>query len=295
MTSKFRNNKNSYNNKRVKSNNCQSKQNIQNSHQKKIGKRIKFWTDHIMMIKTINDSLSIDLSPGLYKIYQNHVANMIRNNGEVTTITYLKEARNILYKYVSQDSNIYRSSVKITKDKIPVFLQDFIPLIRQQNKDAIRASLSLLNLGKLIKGVGILDTSTITQINNPDTINVISDETIYEFVQKFDLEFDLKTYENIKIPISIRTSNGPFGPGMTSVIEEAKLLSEDDINVLKDLGSKFNIQDAQSIINHIYELRKVETPQEYSLNFTKDRSHLRKITVVEDKENKNRVIAIFDY
>jgi hypothetical protein len=112
----------------------------------------------------------------------------------------------------------------------------------------------------------------------------ITDVEIQDFVQNNDLLID----EVSQPEFFIRSSTGPSGPAMTSIIQEAKNLPDalykDIVRILPP--------------NMIEVLDQCRTQECYAIpSFQQDTSNrsIRKITVVEDKECKNRVIAIFDY
>jgi len=87
----------------------------------------------------------------------------------------------------------------------------------------------------------------------------------------------------------VRSSCGPNGPGMTSVIDDAKNIPE---SLYKSIARVVN-DDVRGLLKRI---RNEDTPNHPELNILLNQNKsIRRVTVVEDKENKSRVIAIFDY
>lgn len=121
-------------------------------------------------------------------IYTNKFIKLVAHNGLPYTIKYMKSARHCMYKYLSGDPLDRYSNISLTKDGIPTFLQDWIPLVRSGNKVAQRAILSILLIGRLFTGVGKLETSTITSpYTGLPTTEVISDSDIEIFVKDNNL------------------------------------------------------------------------------------------------------------
>jgi hypothetical protein len=187
-----------------------------------------------------------------------------------------------MYRYASESLVFKQGLVRCTKDGIPSFLGDVIPIIRSKDQRSIQAILSILTLGRLYTGVGDLVLDPI--ISDSNISDNITDAEIQDFVQNNDLLID----EVSQPEFFIRSSTGPSGPAMTSIIQEAKnlpdALYEDIVRILPP--------------NMIEVLDQCRTQECYAIpSFQQDTGNhsIRKITVVEDKEFKNRVIAIFDY
>lgn len=142
-------------------------------------------------------------------------------------------------------------------------------------------------MGRLYSNLGVLDTSTImekTVVND-----TITDDELLSFVRDVNPSGTL----DVSCPeFSIRSSAGPSGPAMSSIIHEAKLLPHDLVEALTIFCKEDN-----EVIDLLRDIRIKPIPDkfigsDYDQTF---RDSIRRITVVEDKELKNRVIAIFDY
>jgi len=131
-----------------------------------------------------------------------------------------------------------------------------------------------------------LDTSTIEgQYTGIETHESISDSVIESFVKDYNLSLE----EMADPEFRLRSSQGPSGPAMASVCKEAKDLNDDLYNII----IKYLTPEQTEILNQIRS-DKVSNPPDLQL-CCKDTNIIRKITVVEDKEGKDRVIAILDY
>jgi len=194
----------------------------------------------------------------------------------------MKTCRTIVYRYAAEAFVYKQGLVSVTKDGIPSFLGDVIPFIRSRDRRIIQVVLSLLSLGRLYTSVGSLDIDPIIRKSNYSIS--ISESEIFDFVTELNLRID----EVSKPEFYIRSSSGPSGPAMTSIIQEAKNLPdglyEDIVKLLPD--------DLKEVLD---QCRTEECYSIPSFEQNVNNSSFRKITVVEDKEFKNRVIAIFDY
>jgi hypothetical protein len=225
------------------------------------------------------------MEPGTL-VYSKQFTKLFSHNGLAYTLKYFKNARQAIYKYTSGDPLKTTENVSLTKDGIPVFLQDWIPLIRKKDKTSIRAILSILTIGRLFTGVGKLDTSTIeSQYTGIETHLCISDHVIESFVKEYNLSLEEITDPEFRL----RSSQGPSGPAMASVCKEAKDLNDD----LYQIIIKYLTPEQRDILNQIRS-DKIQNPPDLQ-QCCKDTDIIRKITVVEDKEGKDRVIAILDY
>lgn len=210
-------------------------------------------------------------------------------------LTYMKHARQAVYKFVSDDPIIKGTIVKLTKDGIPVFLQGYIPLLRKKSKPHTQVVLSMLQIGRLYSNVGELDTSNVTDpyTGSDDTV-VVTREHIGSFVRSYKLTLDDETKGNLKDSITyhMRSSTGPCGPAMSSVIEESKAIPNGVLLILKN-------RLPTDIFESLMECRglsETDYPPDLRACLAKDRQlTFQKLTVVEDKEGKDRVIAILNY
>jgi hypothetical protein len=219
-------------------------------------------------------------------VYSKQFIKLFNHNGLAYALKYFKECRQAIYKYTSGDPVYSSSMVSLTKDGIPVFLQDWIPLIRLKDKTSIRAVLSILQIGRLFTGVGMLDTSNITKdYTGLETEKVIPDHVIESFVNEMNLRID----EIPEPDFYLRSSKGPSGPAMASICKEAKDLDERLYNLI----IKFLTSEQKEILDQMRD-ENIHNPPDLQ-QLCDSTNIVRKITVVADKEGKNRVIAILDY
>jgi len=210
-------------------------------------------------------------------------AKLVHHNGLHYGLNYMKNCRTILYAYTSEAFVPDITFIRQTKDGIPTLFQDLIPIIRNKQKEQIQVVLSLLILGRLYTNVGVLDVKSIIQLPSSHYVDNITDSEIEDFVCSNKLILN----EVSEPEFYIRTSVGPCGPAMTSIIQEAKSLPNDLYEIIVN-GLP------PDMVEVLDQCRKEECYSIQSFQ-QKDINSIRKITVVEDKEGKNRVIAIFDY
>jgi hypothetical protein len=210
------------------------------------------------------------------------LTKLIQHNGLKSALLYMKTCRTVIYRYTALAPLFRADCVSLTRDGIPSFFDDVIPYIRKYDKDVIQVVLSILTLGRLYTSVGHLSISSIIKESSCDD-EYITDEDITNFVKENSLSL-----EEMSIPeFYIRSSSGPSGPAMTSIIQEAKNLPKDLYKVI----IKFLPTEMREVLNQCRQEECYSIPS-FNVNGS---SCLRRITVVEDKEFKNRVIAIFDY
>lgn len=149
----------------------------------------------------------------------------------------------------------------------------------------IQVVISLLSIGRLFTSVGKLETDSITkEYTGSDTQIVISDEEIMDFVKTLKAS-SIDDYL-IKTQFYVRSSMGPSGPAMASVLQEAKSLPRDLVDSITKVSNP-------KLVEMLKYIRSDNTRNDPDLG--EHGETIRRITVVEDKENKSRVIAIFDY
>jgi hypothetical protein len=223
----------------------------------------------------------------LMTVFDRQLTKLSRHNGLRYALNYLKISRSIIYRHLGGDPVSSTEGIKVTSDGIPTFLEGWIPHLRNRSKVHSQVVLSLLSIGRLFSSVNELKTDSIEVVNNPDTYLAISDKDIDDFL-------DYYGFRNLEVPgapvFEIRSSVGPCGPAMSSIIEEAHAIPEELVTALEDLAGDSTVIEVLKRIRS----EKITTPESLKPSI-KSSSCFRRVTVVEDKEFKSRVIAIFDY
>lgn len=222
----------------------------------KLVKSYKNWAKLVKLISLEVYGCTVNCET-VEKIYVDKFTKLASNNGKKYAITYLKQVRSHIYQFIASDVQTLGSNVKVTHDGIPVFLGDIIPVVRKRCKSTLRVLLSFSNIGRLYKNVGKVDTSNIVHESALDTQKSISRNTISNYIRHYSL-FNSNTRNVVDNPVFyIRSSNGPFGPAMTSVMEEAKYLTPIMIECIQKLdhkimdgSSKYKIADLIREIRH---------------------------------------------
>jgi len=210
-------------------------------------------------------------------IYTRHFCRLCDNNGYLYALRYMKIARSAMYRYISGRPLKVSHPVRLTHDGIPVFLQDWIPFIRVHSPRHLQVVITLLSLGRIFTDVGVLDTTPITSPYTGKKVDqVIPQSMIADFLDSCNL----RTRISFDLPESfIRTSMGPSGPAMSSVMHEAQVLPDSLVETISRLLPS-------NLSGYLNRCRSYPP---------KGGKHYRKIVVVPDKEGKSRIIAILDY
>jgi len=172
--------------------------------------------------------------------------------------------------------------IGLTKDGIPKRLNSWVPILRKLEPSDLRIILTCLNISRLKLGDGALDTSSIIQESKIDEKLLQQRSiTIADFaVKKLNWLLSPESVEWTEPHLS--TKSGPNGQALGSALKDLRSLSEDQLKDLYILGGS-KLQDYVNLL----------MPAALGLN--PEPGILRKISVIKDKELKNRPIAIFDY
>lgn len=222
-------------------------------------------------------------------VFSSTFCKITRENGLSSALAYMKKCRTATYIAFSNSETEPPVGIRLTWDGYPTFLQEWIPLLRKGNKNSFRVVISKLFLGRLYTSVGELVTDSITRPYSGMSVNdVISRENIKSFLrmQLVTLPMDIT-----ETKFFVRSSSGPQGPAMTSIIDEGKALGDE---LLKDINL-FLTTEMKEVLTDIRSPTCFNEPSLAAHVKKSMSSVVRRITVVDDKEGKNRVIAIFDY
>lgn len=156
-----------------------------------------------------------------------------------------------------------------------------VPIIRERNPKVLRFVLTLLILGRLIPGDGSLSIKSIVDPPSvPDlSVNKITEE-IKELLNIIKLpSLELQEWSSPHAS----TKSGPNGQAIASFLKDLSILPDKLVQAINTLGGS----KLQEMINSLRPYSKILYPE--------DGGFLRRISVIRDKELKNRPICIFDY
>lgn len=172
--------------------------------------------------------------------------------------------------------------LSLTKDGLPRALGPLIPILRKREPADLRIILTLLNVSRLALGDGTLD---LTSIESPRVVTNLNADWEARIVNHFNLNlsnfFDKLDVEWKQPHPS--TKRGPNGQAIATSLVDLAILPEELRRSISILGGS---------LLHDYML--LLEPTRVLCQLT-GKEILRRISVVKDKELKNRPIAIFDY
>ncbi|UHK03173.1 MAG: RNA-dependent RNA polymerase [Hangzhou mitovirus 4] len=213
----------------------------------------------------------------------------LTTKGYAWTIKRMKLIRLHCTRYISGNPLMASERIAVGKDGLPraKLIGPIKDWILSGTQDELRAALTLLNLCRWLPcSYPEPDISVIT-----DPYNGEKDFTIpYSFMEKFNRDFKLRIESDWK-EYHWTTKAGPHGPALWTSLSDFQLLSENlskDImtlggNLLKDEFARLSSMNA-NLFSGLVQIfsKKVSQP-------------LRKLSIIEDKEGKARIIAILDY
>jgi len=211
--------------------------------------------------------------------------NRLESRGKVAMAEHIKLQRLAVTKYLAGEA-LSLPGILQDSDHLPVVLSRGLRLrIKEGDQWAIRWSLTLLSISRVLLGGKAVDFSTITE---PSTGNhwEISD---FEMVQ-FHKAIGRPKLNYLWNEYHWSTKAGPNGPGLQGALADLRGLK--DSNLLDSLRTFY---PPEAPIWRL--LSAISTPL-YSLSeayFKVSYKRLRKLSVKDDKETKSRVFAILDY
>ncbi|UHK03006.1 MAG: RNA-dependent RNA polymerase [Hangzhou mitovirus 7] len=175
--------------------------------------------------------------------------------------------------------------ISLTEDGLPRVLGPLIPIIREKNPDDLRVVLTILSVGRIELGDGTLDVSSIVQPSNIDLVKYpLLEQGISALVGKLQRKGFLP--EQLITEWSephFTTKMGPKGQALATALDDLSGLPEELKKDLITLGG-VNLQNYMDLLMPAAKGLHPDTV-----------NPLRRISVIRDKERKNRPIAIFDY
>ena len=223
----------------------------------------------------------------------NRLTIILKNNGSLFTLKYIKECRRVLSQYLS-GTKVTSQLVRLTYDGLPYMLGDIVKLVRGIDSVAtLRVLYTFLTC-----------TRSLRLGNKPDT-NVITEKS-RSLTRVFDFTQDnckyLRTFWSAlgyspsrKVPKAVfwkefhlTSKSGPTGHALKYSLHELFLLPYELVDDLTIVGGERLSTAITQLKSTSNEFRSEIVP------FTTKRSY-RKITSFPDKEDKVRIIAILDY
>jgi hypothetical protein len=200
-------------------------------------------------------------------------------------VTLFKTIRLHVTRYLSGHAlTISQYRIRLTKDGIPKVLGPLIPLIRKKNPADLRIILTVLNVGRYVPGDGTLDVSSIVspRVGNLAQAQLL-EQKLVTFSTKVLKEIIPKDFCTDWLEPHLSTKRGPNGQALGTALKDLTQLTPTLKEAIGKLAGK-------KLANYLCLLE----PAAVGLN-PDFKGSLRRISVIKDKECKNRPIAIFDY
>lgn len=236
---------------------------------------------------------------------------MLKRNGTLFTIKYLKQSRLLVTRYLCGRPIFVNESFVSTYKGFPkkfLFLKKFID---SKDVDKIRFCLTLFNISKAITPKRNesfpLDISTITK-PGPEKFYTIPTSFVKLFIKEFSLKFP--NINNSEKDFEINLKAGPHGPSSISVASTVRFLTDKQIEYMRTLSTNsfvdnwiIPVRDSMKedfpVIPNGMESESnnangLPIPKYTSCSLTKHEL-TGKLSVVHDAEAKERIIAISDY
>lgn len=208
------------------------------------------------------------------------------HRGEVDTIAWIKEIRLACTRYLCGQPLVAPSGplVRLRPDGLPAHW--ISALFAARDPTLVRAGLTLLGFSRVLPGWKAPDLSSITA---PSQI-VNSSEITRDLVGVVkELGWKLPHSELIWEGCHVSTKSGPNAQAMLGSIEDASLLSEEQISHLQTLGG-------EELISTVRLIQRLSVPTWLGLvGLKRPKGFLGRLSLIKDKEAKCRIIAILDY
>ncbi|CAB42654.1 RNA-dependent RNA polymerase, putative [Ophiostoma mitovirus 6] len=253
-------------------------------------KLMKNKTYQIIRILLIVFFPSIKRQTVILNIFMSKINKMIKNNGTLFTVKYLKELRLHITKYISGEP--YRNSlnrVSVDKDGFPTLCKELKVLVNGTYLEK-RFVLTIITLSKLLipqKSESIpFSTKSIT--DHWSGIDNISNEELDKSCSELNIstrevQWDVKNFK-------LLTKAGPHGPQSLTWYHTIKLYDFNQWLGIIGILPKSVLDLFTETLSYASKLVLPEIKSNI-----KSTKLIRRLSIVHDPECKERVIAIFDY
>lgn len=206
--------------------------------------------------------------------------------GSLMTVKMIKLIRLHVTRYLCGEPLLQSNDcgVGINKQGLPKALGPLLEFVsRDQPSSTLRILMTLLMVSRIIEARGKVDYSSITQ-GGPEVSGALLSE-YREVITDLNLKLDRPQWTTSHLS----TKAGPNAQAMVGSITDLFHLPESLVEALSVVGGP-------SLQVRINLLRGNFSLSSWNERFKiKDKSLIRKLSIVHDREGKERVIAIFDY
>lgn len=250
---------------------------------------MKFSSVRFLLFRTIVRWLSkvylgVDLKGVILTKWAGLVQGWVTERGTVWTIGRIKSIRLCYTRHLAGTplSESPGFGVELTIESFPKGLAFMHHLFRDKDPILVRYGLTLLGVSRLLPGWKAPDLSSVTNPGTPITSNIVSEAT--SIVKKMGW----KLTPSVWTECHVTTKSGPNAQALIGSVEDASLLSDQQISDLEVIGG----EKLTSTIGHIRRFSPLTWISHFGL---KPKGRLAKLGIIKDKESKSRVVAILDY
>jgi hypothetical protein len=238
--------------------------------------------------------LKLEYDEGLVRSWTSVVLRRAETRGTVETIGWIKSVRLACTRYLCasplKDSPGF--GVELDKEGLPKGIPP-VELFRERDPSKIRLGLTLLGFSRLLPGWKAPDLEPVTRPFEGHISPRLREDLISTVA---DLGWKLS--RPIWAECHASTKAGPNAQALVGSIEDAHLLTDEQISYLRVLGGDGIIQLIETIRSHldpISWLGQLATKVRGKEVKLQPKGRSAKLSMVRDKEAKCRIVAILDY
>jgi hypothetical protein len=246
-----------------------------------------------MLVTYVNKVyLRINIVDGFLVTWLGKVLKRCDTRGTVDTIGWLKALRLCYHRYMGGTplDTSPGFGIQLNKDGLPNGETELNELFVSRDPFQIRFGNTLLGVSRILPGWKSPDLLPITQPYKGDyDLRVIGD-ALAGLVRELGWAIPLPRWEECHVT----TKSGPNAQALIGSVEDAHLLSEEQISNLQILGGDAVVERLKLVksVSILAWLRNFTNRRGETLS---PKSQLSKLSLVKDKEAKCRVVAILDY
>jgi len=230
--------------------------------------------------------LRVELDKGIPQAWTRKISERARTRGPVETIGWLKAIRLACTRYLCGAPLTENPGfgVELDKEGLPhAAVFPFVELFRQRRPSEVRLALTYLGLSRIIPGWKTPDLDPITLPASSSSYPVIGSELV-AIVKGLGWRVETPAWERPHVT----TKSGPNAQALVGSIEDAFLLSDEQISNLRICGGEKLVQTIGTIksISLLTWLTKLSLTA---------KNRKRRLSLIKDKEAKMRIVAILDY
>nr|DBA07245.1 TPA_asm: RNA-dependent RNA polymerase [Gigaspora rosea mitovirus 1] len=229
--------------------------------------------------------LKLDHHMGVVHAWVGDIQKLVATRGPVTVIAFIKELRLCYTRYLCGDPFSSKSpglGIQLTSEGLPKggILNE---LFRERDPPCIRLGLTLLGVSRILPGWKAPDLTPITSPPAQKYCPILGQELV-GIVEELGWWLPRPEWDGCHVT----TKAGPNAQALVGSIEDASLLTEQQISDLQLIGGDSLIQSIET--------SKLLSPLTWLSYFKlKPKGRNGKLALIKDKEAKTRIVALVDY